>query len=637
MGWFSKIKDSVFGGSSDKSTASIPKYLETASKDLISRGTNLLNNDKYEAYNKPLVAGTNKYYDDAATAMKGQMGMVSGNMRQADAIADRTKAGTANYYNSVDHAIDKLKPLSGDYFKQAANASDLDVMNRDYYGKSAGAVDRLDSLNGDYFKDYDSAIGKVQGLGNKNFYGDADRAYDDIKTLGSKNYFGDYDQGIDSLKALTGDYFKDAGNNLAKIDRGSKAYSTADNLLDSGSAKFSSGMSKAQQQAEQAASRGNTTTDAIRKIQNLSGIVGRAQDSAEDIQLDRNAQLQRTLGTELRQSGTGYDEAAGLTRRASRLDSTNEQALRDRMNPYTNAVTKNAIRDYTKDRAVAEKGLNDAARMAGAFGGSRHGVAQGMFDQETSKQVADINTTQREKAYDAATGRLDADRSNLLSSASSLAGMQGQRDQGTLGFTTQMSDMAGRDASLLERGGQARANALKDEASAQMQGERQLYDMDSGSAKMLQDLASGYSSESQAMAKAKLDAQNQRFTQDMSYQDQMDELAKNRLGQQSQQFNQNESIVDKRGELAKQLLAQQEQAYNQATGKTATAASLADKLLSQQQQSYDQSTGIADLEGKLGTARLGQQNQQFTQDTTIADRQKAISDARLAQQQQRYD
>ena len=67
-----------------------------------------------------------------------------------------------------------------------------------------------------------------------------------------------------------------------------------------------------------------------------------------------------------------------------------ETDLESYMNPYQQLVTDQLLRKAGERRGVARKGISDAAAKAGAFGGSRHGVTEGMFDEATQEQLQDI-------------------------------------------------------------------------------------------------------------------------------------------------------------------------------------------------------------------------------------------------------
>lgn len=559
MGLFSGL----FGGSKQTTTSSIPKWMEAAGSNTYNKAE-ALTKKPYEAYGGQTYAGKNDFYDKAASALGSQRDLAGGAFNKSNSILNGIARPNNNYYDDVNSALNSVNPLTGNMF-----------------GGASTAAGNVKSLTGDYFADADAAAG--------------------------------------NMRALTGDYFADADNALKGVNRGAGAFAEAEGRLNQGSTDFKNALGRSNDKIGSMASRGSETSGAIGQFGQLPGMVSSAQKNAENIQLGTNSGLRSTLGGAMGESGSGYDEAAGLTRKAAGMDATNGRAINERMNPYTEAVTGNILRDYNKERQVAGKGLTDAARSAGAFGGSRHGVAQGMFDQETSKGTSDIVTTQREKNYQNAVTQLGADRNNLLASSGQLSGIQQARDAGTLGFTGQISDMAGRDADLLRQGGLDLAGATKDSASGRMGAERQLFDMDADTAKMLQDLGRSYSDESIATSKAKLDSQNLRFGQDMSFAQQMDALGKSKLAQQAQEFGQNTEIFNARDSLGKNRLNQQQQKYAQDQGIYQTQADLAKNLLAQQQQGFSQGMDKVSAKDAIAKGQLSQEQQRLQREMGLAD------------------
>lgn len=204
----------------------------------------------------------------------------------------------------------------------------------------------------------------------------------------------------------------------------------------------------------------------------LPSIIGGAQSRAENLQLGTGDSVRGTLSGAMGGAGSAYDEATGATRSAASMNGTDVAAIAGRMNPYADLVKDKTISDYMRNRAVGANSVNDAAKAAGAFGGSRHGVAQAAFDRQTSEGVGDIATRANADAFNAALAQLNADRASGLSSAAQLADIQGRRDSSTLGYTSAMSDSAARDAGLIRQGGldrmgaeQARAQGLSSTAA----------------------------------------------------------------------------------------------------------------------------------------------------------------------------
>lgn len=70
------------------------------------------------------------------------------------------------------------------------------------------------------------------------------------------------------------------------------------------------------------------------------------------------------------------------------------------MNPYTQNVIDRTQQDIMRQQQLAEQNLGAQATAAGAFGGSRHGVAQGVLGGEYGRMAGDIAAQQRMQAFD---------------------------------------------------------------------------------------------------------------------------------------------------------------------------------------------------------------------------------------------
>lgn len=70
------------------------------------------------------------------------------------------------------------------------------------------------------------------------------------------------------------------------------------------------------------------------------------------------------------------------------------------MNPYTQNVIDRTQQDIMRQQQLAEQNLGAQATAAGAFGGSRHGVAQGVLGGEYGRIAGDIAAQQRMQAFD---------------------------------------------------------------------------------------------------------------------------------------------------------------------------------------------------------------------------------------------
>jgi len=87
------------------------------------------------------------------------------------------------------------------------------------------------------------------------------------------------------------------------------------------------------------------------------------------------------------------------------------------MNPYTDEVVNKTLGDVDRNRIQALMGNSDAAAKAGAFGGSRHGVVDGVTNAENLKDMGTLSAQLRSSGYDKALASASQDISNQGSSA----------------------------------------------------------------------------------------------------------------------------------------------------------------------------------------------------------------------------
>jgi hypothetical protein len=132
------------------------------------------------------------------------------------------------------------------------------------------------------------------------------------------------------------------------------------------------------------------------------------------------------------------------------------------MNPYQQAVIERTQQDIERQRQMAANQLGAQATAAGAFGGSRQGVAEGVLAGEYGRMGADIAAQQRQAGYSQAMQSAMADRAARLGAAQQLAGL------GQQAFTTgQTIQQQQAQQGLLQ---QALQQQLIDAARGQYQG-----------------------------------------------------------------------------------------------------------------------------------------------------------------------
>jgi hypothetical protein len=141
-----------------------------------------------------------------------------------------------------------------------------------------------------------------------------------------------------------------------------------------------------------------------------------------ETQPERQAALDALQAEELaKMSQPLYEE--GLASARQGLTTLPESDIQSYMNPYQAAVTDQLVRDATERRAEARKGIGSAAAKAGVFGGGRHGVAEGMFDRDTQRQLQDIEERQLAQNYGQALQAMQADKARQLAGGQQIAGM----------------------------------------------------------------------------------------------------------------------------------------------------------------------------------------------------------------------
>ena len=132
-------------------------------------------------------------------------------------------------------------------------------------------------------------------------------------------------------------------------------------------------------------------------------------------------------------------EAIGGIRDLSRQGQFTGQMAQDYMNPYMEQVVDRQKLAATRDFDRAQAGRDAQAVNAGAFGGSRQGVADYLAQEGLSQQLGDIDATGREAAFRDARAGFNADRQ---------AGMSGLGQLAQLGSARRAGDIQG--AQLLE-------------------------------------------------------------------------------------------------------------------------------------------------------------------------------------------
>lgn len=84
------------------------------------------------------------------------------------------------------------------------------------------------------------------------------------------------------------------------------------------------------------------------------------------------------------------------------------------MNPYTNQVINRTTADMQRQGQMGLRDLGSTAHGQGAFGGSRHGIAEGTLMGEVNKNVGDMSAGLRQQGFDTSMGYAGQDIQNRM-------------------------------------------------------------------------------------------------------------------------------------------------------------------------------------------------------------------------------
>lgn len=125
------------------------------------------------------------------------------------------------------------------------------------------------------------------------------------------------------------------------------------------------------------------------------------------------------------------------------------------MNPFTDLVTNNALQQLEQSRQMQNLNNADAATKARAFGGSRHGVVEGLTNQAFAKQAGDLALNAAQANFGQAQNAMQSDLARTLqaqlanqgqdfgvASQNAQLGTQGNFLGGQLGAQIAMQNMA---------------------------------------------------------------------------------------------------------------------------------------------------------------------------------------------------
>ena len=120
---------------------------------------------------------------------------------------------------------------------------------------------------------------------------------------------------------------------------------------------------------------------------------------------------------------TAADALTGATAAEGYYGPASGNVVQNYMNPYLEAALQPQYAQAAEDYGIAQNALQSRYANAGAYGGSRQGVAEGILGGEALQNMSAITGRGYEQAYANAQSQFDADRAYGLGALKDLAGI----------------------------------------------------------------------------------------------------------------------------------------------------------------------------------------------------------------------
>lgn len=143
---------------------------------------------------------------------------------------------------------------------------------------------------------------------------------------------------------------------------------------------------------------------------------------APQINQSQNPNIYSTAAGQLGQAGEAYGASAQYN------PAQFGQQVSQFQNPYTSAVTDQTMTDIERQRQMAINTTGAQATAAGAFGGSRHGVAEALTNQGFADTSANMFANLNNQGFQNAAGNM------FQAQNQSMQGAQGLANTANLGF-----------------------------------------------------------------------------------------------------------------------------------------------------------------------------------------------------------
>ena len=129
----------------------------------------------------------------------------------------------------------------------------------------------------------------------------------------------------------------------------------------------------------------------------------------------------------LTQAMQGAQAGMGFTPMA--VGAPTQSTMQQYMNPYESQVVQQSLGDLERQRQMQQRQTGAQATAAGAFGGSRHGVAEGETNRAFAEQMAQTASGLRQSGYQSA--QQLAQQAAIQNQAAQLSGAQQRLSAGS--------------------------------------------------------------------------------------------------------------------------------------------------------------------------------------------------------------
>jgi hypothetical protein len=118
------------------------------------------------------------------------------------------------------------------------------------------------------------------------------------------------------------------------------------------------------------------------------------------------------------------------------------------MNPYKTSVQQDTLGQMNENYTKTIGDIGDSAHKAKAFGGDRHGIAEGEANKNHGENVARYLNTSNESAYNDASQKYNQDRAAEFQAFGLNAGQHNTEAARALGIGSQFGNLAGAESQL---------------------------------------------------------------------------------------------------------------------------------------------------------------------------------------------